>query len=485
MDRQPKATVSAKPPFYPRPGAMPEYLAGRQDERKVLLEMARSLSEGEVPRSNIILTAPRGFGKTTLLGLAAQRLVQQASQEAREKDRADLSSLDGWRKAGQRMFQKGKPPAKACSFNASQVMDIPSLMAVALGRKASAAVTEHASKSRSAKGGFGFPVLGAEAGGDATRTEGRTIQHPPMGIAEWTEAWAEKCARSPTLLLLDEAHSLPSVAPPGGAPADSVAAVLFNAVQALQNSGAPLCLVLAGTPDMRDNLSKAKATFWSRCAPDCILDLPSLTLEESLSSLRVPLERMGVEASPDALHRMAEDAQGYPHFLQMWGSAAFLSMRDANSTTLRLEHVAAAADQIDAARQAHYADQLSELEDVDAGKASPIPAFVALSALVLASPRGRAFPRQASEAVARGIRFACHHKGASMDIHVLEKTTKSILRHARHFGLVRFRQEAKNSWCVPAIPSLLSHIIENADWRGPDLSPLIEDARELARQAPA
>ena len=60
-------------PFTPGDGALPPYLAGREKEQAALLRMVQDVASGYVPPHNVLISAPRGNGKTVLLHWTAKQ----------------------------------------------------------------------------------------------------------------------------------------------------------------------------------------------------------------------------------------------------------------------------------------------------------------------------------------------------------------------------------------------------------------------------
>ena len=67
--------------FKPGDGAFPPALTGREREQAVLARILANLSGGQAPPHNIVLTGPRGNGKTVLL-----RWFERACRDAGDLD---------------------------------------------------------------------------------------------------------------------------------------------------------------------------------------------------------------------------------------------------------------------------------------------------------------------------------------------------------------------------------------------------------------
>ena len=204
-----------KNPFKPRPGAVPPFLAGRDEElRAVEANILRPLQDGEEASSNAALVSPRGFGKTAL----AETLRLLAEREG-------LRTLDA---SGSALGTMGE------------------LMAATIGREATAQVqtTERHAKERSVS----LRTLLSGGWGKTAERERTALQEAPS-TREWEVEWERQCREAPLLMMVDEAHTLDL----------EVARTLLNAVQNIQKRGVPLALLLAGTPDLPHHLQGTRA----------------------------------------------------------------------------------------------------------------------------------------------------------------------------------------------------------------------------------
>ncbi len=188
-------------PFQPGTGALPPYLAGREEEQSLFRGYFDALRSGRSAPAPILLYGPRGNGKTALLRWAK-----------REVD-AD-GGLDTHWLVGSNIPSPGDFVAR-----------------LGLGSWLRKIAPESVSIA-----GVGVSLRGGE--------------DRPLLLAEALEARAKA---KPLLILLDEAHTLKP----------EVGQWLLNAAQAA-GSEAPFLLVLAGTPDLRARLSEMEASFWNR-----------------------------------------------------------------------------------------------------------------------------------------------------------------------------------------------------------------------------
>ena len=250
-----RAGPSSEPdygPFRPGTGCLPPYLAGRAREQAQIEAILGILRRGKPPPSALIFFGPRGNGKTALLNWTRLQALERrinvlclGTIEIRtEQSLLNQLSSDSW---------------------------WTRLVEAVSSRRAAARLRR-------------------------------------SGASSTAGALAKLARRSPTILLIDEAHTLDP----------EVGGLLLHGVQTVALDGGPLLLVLAGTPDLTRNLRKMHAPFWERSA---IHPLRRLDQAASSEAIRIPLKEAGKEIAADALESVVADSQGYPFFLQLWGKA--------------------------------------------------------------------------------------------------------------------------------------------------------------------
>ena len=232
--------------------------------------MVQDVASGYVPPHNVLISAPHGNGKTVLLHWTAN--------QARERG------------------------VNVVMASASELRSAAALMRATLGNTAAESAQVRTGRT-----------LGAKAGLTANLAHESTVATPPMGAYEWRLALTEAYRQKPLLLVVDEGHLLPA----------EVANLLFNASQSVRGEGAPLLLVVAGTPDLEDALAKADVSFGDRLGADGDLRPGLLDGAAAGAAVSVPLREQGIAVDKDALDAIVENAQGYPYFLQLWGQVAY------------------------------------------------------------------------------------------------------------------------------------------------------------------
>ena len=174
------------------------------------------------------------------------------------------------------------------------------------------------------------------------------------------EVLERRLRKAPLVLLIDEAHALDA----------EVGRSVLSAVQRLGASGAPLLLVLAGTPALPNHLGQMEATFWERSK---ILPLDRLPERDASDAIRLPFESAGRPISRHALEQAVSDSHGYPYFLQIWGEALW-GRQTTPATTLAPSDPSRARESFLAERNQFYSLRYRELSN-----AGLVPAAAALA----------------------------------------------------------------------------------------------------------
>lgn len=279
-------------PFVPGAGGVPRCLAGRDREQTEIDDYLGTISSGEPPPSMLIFYGPRGNGKTTMLNWTSRRGLGQGVRSVRldtsqiltEESTAKHLSTDSW---SARFFE-------SVSWRGTEVRS----------RKPEA--------------------------------------------SNMTRALARLARKGPTVLLIDEAHTLDA----------TLGAQLLQAAQTLAGEGKPFLLVLAGTPHLQSHLQEMRATFWERSA---IFPLHRLDEHASSEAIRVPFQQEGYDIAPEALESIVEDSHGYPYFLQLWGRVLWSQVRH-SSGPIGMEEVNRVRPRVEETRNRFYLARYRELE---------------------------------------------------------------------------------------------------------------------------
>jgi hypothetical protein len=120
--------------------------------------------------------------------------------------------------------------------------------------------------------------------------------------------------RSGIVLLLDEAQLVRDERDRRG---EHPLSLLIAPLVALQRRELPLGLVLCGLPTLTANLQKARSYSERLFRGE---EVGSLTREEALDAFTRPLEQRTRTTDPKVAAKVVEEVEGYPYFLQLWGS---------------------------------------------------------------------------------------------------------------------------------------------------------------------
>ena len=286
--------------FTPGTGATPPALTGREREQGVLTQCRADLLGGTSPPHDVVLTGPRGTGKTVLINW-----FERACRD-HEPD-VDVVKLT---------------PADIPTRDALiEVLAPPPGIAKLLPRKPGVAAV------------------------------GSVEWAPPSGgVRNLRAELTARCRRKPLALLLDEAHTLDL----------EVGRTLLNASQQVR-ADAPFLLVLAGTPGLAAHLCTMNVSFWSRLG-EGRLGIGLLSDAAARAALVEPLAAHGEGIDADALATVVENSQRYPYFIQLWGEALWKRLLATGATRLTAAHAAAARPDVVARVTDYYEDRYLELD---------------------------------------------------------------------------------------------------------------------------
>ena len=269
--------------FRPGTGDEPPYLAGREEEQALLHHLLRNLQARRHPPRHAVAFGPRGNGKTALLrvieqhcraaGLHTLWLAAPALQSQETFAQAILteSLKQGWKTQGKPLLEGVK--------NLLQWLQID----LAVG-------------PMQARVRLKDPACRQELQGTTVRELLDIIVSGP-----------EYRTRAPFVLFIDEAHRL----------APDLGHELLNDAQIMIGEKLPFLLVLAGTPQLEAHINTLHTTFWERSE---ILPVGRLAPAATKAALVRPLTEYRVEMDPTGLDQVVAATQGYPYFIQLWGS---------------------------------------------------------------------------------------------------------------------------------------------------------------------
>jgi hypothetical protein len=273
----------SKNPYRPGVGVRPLYLAGREAPLRRFEAMLRAAPEQQ---ANMRVTGLRGVGKTVMLEVFAE-YAQAANwepafmelQPAHNTDsaiRAALGSLlERTRKRLSRRARLRTAAGKALRAGSLSVS------------------WEEISLSIS---------FGSQREEDLAGELFATVE---LALAK---------GRSGVILLLDEAQLVRDERDRHG---EHPLSLLLAPIVALQRQELPLGLVLCGLPTLAGNLQKARSYSERLFRGE---EIDSLAPAQALEAFTRPLEQTTRDADPALAERVVEEVEGYPYFLQLWGS---------------------------------------------------------------------------------------------------------------------------------------------------------------------
>jgi hypothetical protein len=275
--------VSGKNPYRPGVGVRPLYLAGRDAPLRRFDAMLRSAPEQQ---ANMRVTGLRGVGKTVLLETFAEQAqgvdwepAFMELQPAHNTDTAIVTAigslLERTRERLSRMARLRSAAGKALRSGSLSVSWEDVSLSVSFG----SAREEDLARELFA-------------------TVGLALAKGRRGI----------------VLLLDEAQLVHDERNRHGAHPLSL---LIAPIVALQRRELPLALVLCGLPTLTGNLQKARSYSERLFRGE---EIDSLEPAQALEAFMRPLEQTARSAVPALAKAVIAEVEGYPYFLQLWGS---------------------------------------------------------------------------------------------------------------------------------------------------------------------
>lgn len=275
--------TSEKNPYRPGVGLPPPYLAGRDAPIRRFGAMLRAAPEQP---ANMRVTGLRGVGKTVLLDVFAQYareagwepafLELQPGHNTDETMRDTLGSLLERTRAGVSRLERLRSAASK---------------ALPLGQLS-----------------LTWDEISLSISPGSKREE--DLAHEIFDTVELAVAKG----RAGVVLLLDEAQLVRDERDRHG---EHPLSLLIAPIVALQRQELPLGLVVCGLPTLAANLQRARSYSERLFRGEEIGSLPH---DEAIAALTQPLESTTRSVEPEVAEAVVGEVEGYPYFIQLWGS---------------------------------------------------------------------------------------------------------------------------------------------------------------------
>lgn len=296
--------MSAQPGRNPyRPGAAtpPLHLAGREPQLSRFPKILRGAPE--IP-ANVRLTGLRGVGKSVLL-----------------KEYERLAKENGWAVMRHQVEPRHNTDEAISAFIAGSVAATKAQLSRARRVKAQVAGAVE----------VGRRMLWSVTFDDVTLTLGGAREQEldlSRNLFDAVEA-ALDAGHEGFALLLDEAQVLRDDTARTG---EHPMSMLIAAVNALQEAGLPLALVVCGLPTLQANLQRARTYSERMFRGENIAEL-SGNPGPARDAFVLPLADTGISVDEGLVSRVLEEVEGYPFFIQLWGAELWEAAADAGLTT--------------------------------------------------------------------------------------------------------------------------------------------------------
>jgi AAA ATPase domain len=275
--------TSGKNPYRPGVGLRPLYLAGREGPLGRFDAMLRAAPEQQ---ANMRVTGLRGVGKTVLLEVFAEH-AQTAGWEPAFMELQPAHNTDA---------AIGVAIASLLERNRRRLSRMARLRSAA-GRALRANSLTVSWEDISLSVSFG-----SEREEDLAREIFDTVQ---LALAKGREG---------VVVLLDEAQLIRDEQSRHG---EHPLSLLLAPMVALQRQELPLGLVLCGLPTLASNLQKARSYSERLFRGE---EIDSLAHAQALEAFTRPLQQTSRTAEKTLAKAVADEIEGYPYFLQLWGS---------------------------------------------------------------------------------------------------------------------------------------------------------------------
>lgn len=273
-------------PFSPGAGRPPPELAGRDEILKQVAVAQGLLSNGNVGQS-FLVHGLRGVGKTVLLGQMYQEAVAQGGKGI-------LVEAGGRRQLAAKLANNFRKILFAKDGLASTGKKL---------RRAFAVLASFANTFKLEIGGVG---LGCNIEPEKGMADTGNLEHDLPDLFEAMAAAAQERNKAITIFI-DEAQSVERVE----------FSAIIQSLHRMQQLQLPLLLVGAGLPALVKLASTAES-YAERLFN--LIEVGKLAPADAKEAIEKPAAKNGVRFHADAVQEIVRVTQGYPYFLQLWGS---------------------------------------------------------------------------------------------------------------------------------------------------------------------
>ncbi len=278
-------------PFAPGAGTPPPELAGRGG---LIASVHIALERARIGRSakSVMLVGLRGVGKTVLL----DRMRDDA--EAVGIHTVRLEAPEGRSLPALLAPQLRQALLRLSQLDAAKAFAIRGLRALA-------------GFARRLKVTYNDIEVGIDYEPEPGLADNGDLEHDLQALLEQA-GLAAKAAGTALALFIDELQYVP----------EAQIAALITAMHRTEQRRLPVVLVGAGLPQLRGLMGNAKSYA------ERLFDFPfigPLAEEHAAQAIEKPLQDEGVTITPEALAEILRVTQGYPYFLQAWGSHTWLA----------------------------------------------------------------------------------------------------------------------------------------------------------------
>ena len=389
-------------PFAPGAGTPPPELAGRDELRESVAIALERIRQGKPAKSSLLLGL-RGVGKTVLL----DRMRLDAEEEGIQTLRIEAPE------------DRSLPAMLAPQLRLSLLRLSRHEHAKDLAQRALRGL---AGFVRALKVRYEDIEVGLDLDPEPGLADNGDLEHDLQALLEAVGAAAQGGGTA-LAMFIDELQYVE----------EAQLAALITALHRASQRRLPIALVGAGLPQLRGQMGRAKSYAERLFA---FPEVGPLAREDAELAIAKPIRDEGADITNDALHRIVQQTEGYPYFLQEWGKHAWDAADDSPIT----------------------------LEDVEAGS---ITALAALDAGFFGMRFDRLTP--AEKRYLRGMAElgpGPHRSGDVAEI-LGRKVTSLAPTRAQLIakGMIWSPSHGDTAFTVPLFDAYMRRIIPGDDWR--------------------